>query len=132
METSPWQSVLMPRSADEETLRQVTGRKGDSFRLGLLFSSACGLPLSFVVFLRARERYCFDIPIGDPCQYDGPLQISGLLWLGLFSIMLAYAFLTILRGERHYGVGLIYGAVFYALQIVVAIALGSMSALVFN
>ena len=119
----------MPRSADEETLRQVTGRKGDSFRLGLLFSSACGLPLSFVVFLGARERYCFDIPIGDPCQYSGPLQISGLLWLGLFSIMLVYAFLTIRRGEHHYGMGLIYGAVFYALQIVVAIALGSVSAL---
>ena len=119
----------MPRSADEETLRQVTGRKGDSFRLGLLFSSACGLPLSFIVFLRSRARFCFDIPIGDPCQYDGPLQISGLLWLGLFSIMLIYAFLTIRRGERHYGMGLVYGAVFYALQIVVAIALGSVSAL---
>ena len=122
----------MPRSADEETLRQVNGKKGDSFWLGLLFSSACGLPLSFVVFLRARERYCFDIPIGDPCQYDGPLQISGLLWLGLFSIMLVYALLTIRRGEHHYGMGLIYGAVFYALQIVVAIALGSASALLFG
>ena len=122
----------MPRSADEETLRQVTGKKGDSFWLGLLFSSACGLPLSYVVFLRARERYCFDIPIGDPCQYDGPLQISGLLWLGLFFIMLIYAFSTIRRGERHYGMGLIYGAVFYALQIVVAIVLGSLSALVLS
>ena len=108
------------------------GKKGDSFWLGLLFSSACGLPLSFVVFLRARERYCFDIPIGDPCQYDGPLQISGLLWLGLFFTVLMYAFSTIRRGERHYGMGLIYGALFYALQIVVAIALGSVSALVFG
>ena len=122
----------MPRSADEETLRRVTGKKGDSFWLGLLFSSACGLPLSFVVFLRARERYCFDIPIGDPCQYDGPLQISGLLWLGLFFTVLMYAFFTIRRGERHYGMGLIYGALFYALQIGVAIALGSVSALVFG
>ena len=122
----------MPRSPDEETLRQVNGKMGDSFWLGMLFSSACGLPLSFVVFLRARERYCFDIPIGDPCQYDGPLQISGLLWLGLFSIMLVYAFLTIRRGEHHYGMGLIYGAVFYTLQIVVAIALGSASALLFG
>ena len=122
----------MPRSADEETLRRVTGKKGDSFWLGLLFSSACGLPLSFVVFLRARERYCFDIPIGDPCQYDGPLQVSGLLWLGLFFTVLMYAFFTIRRGERHYGMGLIYGALFYALQIVVAIALGSVSALVFG
>ena len=122
----------MPRSPDEETLRQVNGKKGDSFWLGMLFSSACGLPLSFVVFLRARERYCFDIPIGDPCQYDGPLQISGLLWLGLFSIMLVYALLIIRRGEHHYGMGLIYGAVFYTLQIVVAIALGSASALLFG
>ena len=122
----------MPRTPDGETLRQVTGEKGDSFWLGLLFSSACGLPLSFVVFLRARERYCFDIPIGDPCQYDGPLQISGLLWLGLFFTMLIYAFSTIRRGERHYGMGLIYGAVFYALQIVVAIVLGSLSALVLS
>ena len=122
----------MPRSPDEETLRQVNGKKGDSFWLGMLFSSACGLPLSFVVFLRARERYCFDIPIGDPCQYDEPLQISGLLWLGLFSIMLVYALLTIRRGEHHYGMGLIYGAVFYTLQIVVAIALGSASALLFG
>ena len=122
----------MPRSADEKTLPQVMGKKGDSFWLGLLFSSACGLPLSYVVFLRARERYCFDIPIGDPCQYDGPLQISGLLWLGLFFTMLIYAFSTIRRGERHYGMGLIYGALFYALQIVVAIALGSMFALLFD
>ena len=122
----------MPRTPDGKTLRQDTGKTVDSFWLGLLFSSACGLPLSFIVFLRARARFCFDIPIGDPCQYDGPLQISGLLWLGLFSIMLAYAFLTIRRGERHYGMGLIYGAVFYALQIVVAIALGSMSALLFG
>ena len=122
----------MPRSADEETLRQVPGKRGDSFWLGMLFSSACGLPLSFIVFLRARARFCFDIPIGDPCQYAGPLQTSGLLWLGLFSIMLVYAFLTIRRGEHHYGMGLIYGAVFYALQIVVAIALGSASALLFG
>ena len=122
----------MPRTPDGEPLRQVTGKKGDSFWLGLLFSSACGLPLSYVVFLRARERYCFDIPIGDPCQYDGPLQISGLLWLGLFFTVLIYAFLTIRRGERHYGMGLIYGAVFYALQIVVAIILGSLFALVFG
>ena len=122
----------MPRSPDEETLRHVPVKQGDSFSLGVLFSSACGLPLSFVVFLRARERYCFDIPIGDPCQYAGPLQISGLLWLGLFSIMLIYAFLTIRRGERHYGMGLVYGAVFYAFQIVVAIALGSVSALLFG
>ena len=122
----------MPRTPDGETLRQVTGKKGDSFWLGLLFSSACALPLSYVVFLRARERYCFDIPIGDPCQYDGPLQISGLLWLGLFFTMLIYAFSTIRRGERHYGMGLIYGAVFYALQIVVAIVLGSLSALVLS
>ena len=122
----------MPRTPDGKTLRQDTGKTVDSFWLGLLFSSACGLPLSFIVFLRARARFCFDIPIGDPCQYDGPLQISGLLWLGLFSIMLAYALLTIRRGERHYGMGLIYGAVFYALQIVVAIALGSMSALLFG
>ena len=122
----------MPRTPDGETLRQVTGEKGDSFWLGLLFSSACGLPLSFLVFLRARERYCFDIPIGDPCQYDGPLQISGPLWLGLFFIILMYAFSTIRRGERHYGMGLIYGAVFYALQIVVAIILGSLFALVFG
>ena len=118
--------------AEEQTPRQVPVKQGDSFSLGVLFSSACGLPLSFVVFLRARERYCFDIPIGDPCQYAGPLQISGLLWLGLFSIMLIYAFLTIRRGERHYGMGLVYGAVFYALQIVVAIALGSVSALLFG
>ncbi len=122
----------MPRTPDGEPLRQVTGKKGDSFWLGLLFSSACGLPLSFVVSLRARERFCFDIPIGDPCQYDGPFQISGLLWLGLFFIMLGYAFLTIRRGERHYGMGLIYGALFYALQIVVAIILGSLSALLFG
>ena len=122
----------MPRTPDGEPLRQVTGKKGDSFWLGLLFSSACGLPLSYVVFLRARERYCFDIPIGDPCQYAGPLQISGLLWLGLFFTVLIYAFLTIRRGERHYGMGLIYGAVFYALQIVVAIILGSLFALVFG
>ena len=122
----------MPRTPDGEPLRQVTGEKGDSFWLGLLFSSACGFPLSFLVFLRARERYCFDIPIGDPCQYDGPFQISGLLWFGLFSIMLVYGFLTIRRGERHYGMGLIYGALFYALQIVVAIGLGSMFALVFG
>ena len=118
--------------AEEQTPRQGPVKQGDSFWLGVLFSSACGLPLSFVVFLRARERYCFDIPIGDPCQYAGPLQISGLLWLGLFSIMLIYAFLTIRRGERHYGMGLVYGAVFYALQIVVAIALGSVSALLFG
>ena len=122
----------MPRTPDVETLRQVTGEKGDSFWLGLLFSSACGFPLSFLVFLRARERFCFDIPIGDPCQYDGPFQISGPLWLALFSIMLVYGLLTIRRGERHYGMGLIYGAVFYALQIVVAIVLGSLSALVFG
>ena len=122
----------MPRSTDVETLRQVPVKHGDSFWLGMLFSTACGLPLSFVVFLRARERYCFDIPIGDPCQYGGPLQISGLLWLGLFSIMLVYAVLTIRRGEHHYGMGLIYGAVFYALQIVVAMALGSASALLFG
>ena len=122
----------MPRSTDVETLRQVTGERGDSFWLGVLFSSACGLPLSFIVFLRARARFCFDIPIGDPCQYAGPLQTSGLLWIGLFSIMLIYALLTIRRGEHHYGVGLIYGAVFYALQIVVAIALGSASALLFG
>ena len=123
----------MPRSPDGEPLRQVTGKKGDSFWLGLLFSSACALPLSFLVFLRARERYCFDIPIGDPCQYDGPsFQISGLLWFGLSSIMLVYALLTIRRGERHYGMGLIYGAVLYPLQIMVAIALGSASALLFG
>ena len=122
--------MLLP--AQEQTPRQVPGKRGDSFWLGMLFSSACGLPLSFIVFLRSRARFCFDIPIGDPCQYDGPLQTSGLLWLGLFSIMLAYAFLTIRRGERHYGMGLIYGAVFYALQIVVAIALGSVSALLFG
>ena len=118
--------------AQEQTPRQIPGKRGDSFWLGVLFSSACGLPLSFIVFLRARARFCFDIPIGDPCQYAGPLQTSGLLWLGLFSIMLVYAFLTIRRGEHHYGMGLIYGAVFYALQIVVAIALGSASALLFG
>ena len=102
----------MPLSADEGTLRQVTGKKGDSFWLGMLFSSACGLPLSFEVFLRARENFCFDIPIGDPCQQDGITGLPVLLWLGVFSTMLIYALLTIRPGERHYGMGLISGAVF--------------------
>ena len=51
----------MPRSPDEETLRQVNGKKGDSFWLGLLFSSACGLPLAFRLFIHTRENYCFNI-----------------------------------------------------------------------
>lgn len=122
----------MPLSADEGTLRQVTVKKGDSFWLGMLFSSACGLPLSFEVFLRARENFCFDIPIGDPCQQDGITGLPVLLWLGVFSTMLIYALLTIRRGERHYGMGLIYGAVFYPLQVVAAAATGEVSALIFG
>ena len=122
----------MPLSADEGTLRQVTGKKGDSFWLGMLFSSACGLPLSFEVFFRARENFCFDIPIGDPCQQDGITGLPVLLWLGVFSTMLIYALLTIRRGERHYGMGLIYGAVFYPLQVVAAAATGEVSALIFG
>lgn len=122
----------MPLSADEGTLRQVTGKKGDSFWLGMLFSSACGLPLSFEVFLRARENFCFDIPIGDPCQQDGITGLPVLLWLGVFSTMLIYALLTIRRGERHYGMGLIYGAVFYPLQVVAAAATGEVSWLIFG
>ena len=122
----------MPLSADVENLRQVTVKKGDSFWLGMLFSSACGLPLSFDVFLRARENFCFDIPIGDPCQQDGIPALPGLLWLGVFSTMLIYALFTIRRGERHYGMGLFYGAVFYPLQVVVALATGSVSALIFG
>mgnify|MGYP004035493063 CR=1 FL=1 len=124
----------MPRSADEEPLRQVIGKKGDSFWLGMLFSSACGLPLSFEVFLRARENFCFDIPIGEPavCQQDGITGLPILLWLGVFCTMITYGLLSAHRGERHYGIGLVYGAVFYPLQVVAAMATGSVSALMFG
>ena len=122
----------MSRSANEKNVRQVTEENGDSFWLGMLFSSACGLPLSFEVFIRARKNFCFDIPIGDPCQQASITGLPIWLWLGVFCTMIIYGLYSARRGERHYGIGLVYGAVFYPLQVVAAGATGSVSALIFG
>ena len=114
----------MPRSVDEETLRQVYRKRGDSIRLGVLFSSAFGLPLSFREFVYTMENFCFNIPIGDPCQSPDREGYTGLLWLGLSFTMVIYGIISIRRGDRRYGTGLLIGTFLYVAQLMVAVAMG--------
>jgi hypothetical protein len=112
----------MPRTPDGETLRQVTGKKGDSFWLGLLFSSACGLPLAFRLFTYTRENYCFNI-FGEcpPYQHD---SVTAVLWLGLFLALVVYGIRSIRREQHSYGTGLIVGAFLNFVQAWLAMAFG--------
>ena len=103
----------MPRSAEEQTPRQVHRKRGDSIRLGVLFSSAFGLPLSFSEFVYQMENFCFNIPIGDPCQSPDREGYTGLLWLGLSFTMVIYGIISIRRGDRRYGTGLLIGTFLY-------------------
>ena len=112
----------MPRSADEKTLRQVTGKKGDSFWLGLLFSSACGLPLAFRLFTYTRENYCFNI-FGECPSYQHD-SVTAVLWLGLFLALVVYGIHSIRREQHSYGTGLIVGAFLNFVQAWLAMAFG--------
>ena len=114
----------MPRSAEEQTPHQVHRKRGDSIRLGVLFSSAFGLPLSFSEFVYQKENFCFNIPIGDPCQSPDRDGYTGLLWLGLSFTMVIYGIISIRRGDRRYGTGLLIGTFLYVAQLMVAVAMG--------
>ena len=116
------QVVHMLSPADEETLRQVPGKRGDSFWLGMLFSSACGLPLAFRLFTYTRENYCFNIfGACPPYQHD---SVTAVLWLVLFLTMVLYGIYNIRREQHSYGMGLIVGAFLYIVQAWLAMALG--------
>ena len=108
--------------AQEQTSRQVPGKRGDSFWLGMLLSSACGLPLAFRLFVHTRENYCFNIFGGcPPHPHD---TVTAGLWLVLFLAVVLYGIYNIRRERDSYGTGLIVGAFLYIVQAWLAIALG--------
>ena len=104
------------------TPRRAEKKKGDSFWLGLLFSSICGLPLAFRLFTYTRENYCFNMFGGcPPHEHD---SVTAVLWLGLFLALVVYGIHSIRREQHSYGTGLIVGAFLYFVQAWLAMAFG--------
>ncbi len=89
-------------------LKQNSGQKR-SFRLGMIRVLVFGAIIAIYQFFNELEHFCFNIGIGEPCNYPPEYRYPAILLLILVFSSLSYSLVQLIRGEWRHGAGIFLG-----------------------
>ena len=89
-------------------LKQNSGQKR-SFRLDMFDFLVFGGFIAIYQFFNELEHFCWNIPIGEPCNYPPEYRYPAILLLILVFSSLSYSLVQLIRGEWRHGAGIFLG-----------------------
>ena len=89
-------------------LKQKNGQKR-SFRLGMIRVLVFGAIIAIYQFFNELEHFCWDIPIGEPCNYPPEYSYPPILLMLLIFSSMSYSLLLLIRREWRYSGGVCMG-----------------------
>lgn len=90
-------------------LKQNSGQKRSS-RLDGIDVMVFGAIIAIYQFFNELEHFCWNIPIGEPCNYPPEYSYPSILLLILVLSSMSYSLLLLIRREWRYSAGVFLGA----------------------